>query len=918
MMQAGKGETRRIRVLVAVALAVLLLAVSVGAFWFNQVVSELGGDVRANARRLLAAQNVVSLSVKALAGQTQAWKDLLLRQRDATLAHNYQQELDDFHAELRANLQRVRELVQGLGIEPARVDDMLEQEEALAGQYAAAARKLDAARPLSFREADRLVIGQDRALRASLWQLQQEMNGLIAREVSRLGVVGEGRHAPYYLLGALAIALPLVLSLLFFLIYHSLRRIARGDARIRAIHESIGDAVVVADAQGRIEALNAAAEKLTGWRSGAARGRTVHEVMQLYNAATRQRVECPIEEVLRRGSATPLSNGLVLRRPDGGECIIEDAATPVRDERGELIGAVMVMHDVTQRYAMLSEVRRERALFRQTFDLAQVGMAHLATDGRWLRVNRKLCEITGYSEAELLALTFRGITHPEDVGQDVSHLGELLAGKLHNYHVEKRYIRKDGEIVWVALTVSIVFKEDGTPDYGISIIEDIQARKDAERQIEHLAYHDQLTGLANRRLLHDRLAQAINSAQRRNAHVAVLYLDLDHFKDVNDSLGHPVGDRLLARVAERLHACARAEDTLARVGGDEFVVMLNDIEHADTAAGVAQKIIETLRQPLLLDGNELRITPSVGISVYPQDGRDAETLLQNADAALYLAKQQGRATYRFYTEDLHRQAVERLQIERLLHHALAANEFELHYQPKLDLLEGRVVGCEALIRWNHPEHGMMSPAQFIPVAEQSILIVEIGNWVIREVCRQAALWQRQGCSLRVAFNVSARQFMRPQELLTSLREALHASGADASLLEIEMTESLLLDERRMQDVLQEIRGLGIHLTLDDFGTGYSSLSYLRKFPLDAMKIDRSFVSDADRDPHDAEMVKTIIGMAHNLNLGLVAEGIENEGQRALLAAQGCEHGQGYHFSRPLPVEEFEAFLRNQQETPREQ
>jgi diguanylate cyclase (GGDEF)-like protein/PAS domain S-box-containing protein len=721
----------------------------------------------------------------------------------------------------------------------------------------------------------------------------------------------------------------------------------------------------------------------------------------------------------------------LLRSLDGNEYHIEDSAAPVHDEQGNMIAVVMVFHNVSQRYAMLRRVREERSLFQQTFEQAAVGMAHVAPDGAWLRVNRKLCDILGYSADELLGLTFQDITHADDLATDLGQVQDMLAGTIDHYSMEKRYIHKNGHQVWVNLTVALARKDDGTPDYFISVVEDIHLRKDAEmtaeiarhqyqalfeqmpegvllfdrqmrvvsfnneailqleyspdellnlhvwdidaiddqalvrqrakkmqdtggdefesryrtrsgrlldvmvsvrlarlpneqevfqclfrdigeqkeaaRQIEHLAYHDQLTGLANRRLLNDRMTQAINSVLRRDAHIGVLYLDLDHFKDINDSFGHQFGDALLKSVTARLHECVRVEDTLARIGGDEFVVMLKDVESED-AAVIAQKIIHNIALPMHIEGEEVHITPSIGISICPQDGKDADTLLKNADAALYLAKQQGRATYRFCTDALHTRAIERLQIERLLRKAIERNEFELYYQPKVNLNDGVIIGCEALIRWNHPGMGVVSPMKFIPVAEQSHLINEIGIWVMREACRQAALWQQQGLNLQVAFNVSARQFMRPEELLHALREALDNSGVTPSLIEIEMTESLLIDEQSMGEVLQKIRAMGVHLALDDFGTGYSSLSYLRRFPISILKIDRSFVSDADRDPDDAEMVKTIIGMANNLRMNLVAEGIETEGQRNLLCVYGCETGQGYHFSRPLPVAAFEAMV----------
>ncbi|MDD2685447.1 MAG: EAL domain-containing protein [Gallionella sp.] len=510
-----------------------------------------------------------------------------------------------------------------------------------------------------------------------------------------------------------------------------------------------------------------------------------------------------------------------------------------------------------------------------------------------------------YSPEELLKLHIWEIDAVDDEA-----LAQQRARKMRESggdEFESRYRTQSGRLLDVLVSVRLARLPNGAEVFQC-LFRDIGEQKEAARQIEHLAYHDQLTGLANRRLLSDRMTQAISSVLRRDAHIGVLYLDLDHFKDINDSLGHQFGDALLKGVAARLHDCVRAEDTLARVGGDEFVIMLNDIASSEDAAIIAQKIIHNVALPMDVEGEELHITPSIGISICPQDGKDSDDLLKNADAALYLAKQQGRATYRFCTEALHTRSIERLQIERMLRKAIERHEFELYYQPKVNLRDGAIIGCEALLRWNQPNMGVVPPIKFIPVAEQSHLINEIGIWVMHTACHQAAIWQQRGLNLQVAFNVSARQFMRPEELLTALRAALDESRVDPLLIELEMTESLLIDEQSMGEVLQKIRAMGVHLALDDFGTGYSSLSYLRRFPISILKIDRSFVSDADRDPDDAEMVKTIIGMANNLRMNLVAEGIETEGQRNLLCIYGCETGQGYHFSRPLPLAEFEALV----------
>jgi diguanylate cyclase (GGDEF)-like protein/PAS domain S-box-containing protein len=763
-------------------------------------------------------------------------------------------------------------------------------------------------------------------------------------------------------------------------------------------------------------------------------GKPLPQVFNIVDSQSGQVVESPVQQVLHDGNTVAMSTGMQLIRPDGSQLAIEDSAAPLRDSRGQLFGVVMVFHDVTERFDAQQALNREHDLFEKTFNQSAVGMAHLSPSGKWTRVNQKLCDITGYDADELMRLSFQGITHPDDLGTDIVNIKRLLAKEMDIYRSEKRYIRKDGQEVWVAINVRVVWKDDGTPDFGVSVIEDIHSRKLAEQeatlaqkqyealfeqmpegvllidtdmqvavhnreamrqlgyssqqmlnlhvwdfevnhdlaaiearkqkimvtgrddfesryrmangvvfdvavsvqlmqlpgsvtvlqtlfrditaqkqaalQIEHMAYHDQLTGLANRRLLHDRMNQAISSAARRQANLAVLFLDLDHFKLVNDSLGHPVGDELLLQVAQRLQACVRTGDTVARVGGDEFVLTLSDIAHADVAAVLAEKIINALSEPMQIQGEELRITPSIGISMCPQDGRDTDELLKHADAALYQAKKMGRANYQFYTKALNEQAQEHLQLERLLRKALEQQEFELYYQPQIDLRTGRLVGCEALIRWNHPGMGQVAPGRFIPIAENSDLINHIGRWVMHQACSQAKAWQDQGHDLKVSFNVSARQFLRPGELLNDLQSAL-ACGANPQRMSIELTESLLMDAHKMEAVLQQIHATGVQLSLDDFGTGYSSLSYLRRFPIDVLKIDQSFVSHSDHNADDIEMVKTIIGMAHNLKMSLVAEGVETAEQSLMLAGLQCEVAQGYFFSKPVPVMKFDALLARQ-------
>jgi len=1035
MMHYRGRAARTISQLGWLVVASVFLTVTLSSYAFVKVVEQLGTKARSEAVALMQVADAVNETSRELAYQTQEWKDLLLRSNDPTLYDRHLKGFREHAAAVRVTLLQASDVIRAAGIPTAQVDALAVKHSTLLQAYESALNELDPRYPFSYRMADQSVRGMDRSLRDDLRHLSEDLTQRANQRLMALGAGQEDREMSnhLYLLGALVIALPLVTLFATLLGYRALRRVSKGDARVRAIYDSIADAVVVTDMQGRVESINQRAQQLTGWSPQEARGRPLSEVFHVFDAASGESVLSPVEIVLRDGHTIPMSNGMKLRRRDGSEVAIEDSASPVHDQRGEMFGVVMVFHDVSKRYVLMEQLRYEQALFRQTFDLAAVGMAHLAVNGKWLRVNKKLCEITGYSEVELLERSFQGVTHPDDLARDIDQLKALLENRIDRYHTEKRYVRKNGQIIWVALTVSIVHKPDGTPDYGISIIEDIQVRKEAELsvmiaheqyqalfdqmpegvillnenlaveafnqeallqleydaetlgrlhlwdiettedkevlkqrydeirrtgrddfesfyaaggghvidvdvsvrlvqlpdgrrvfqnlfqditeqkntalQIEHLAYHDQLTGLANRRLLQDRMQHAISSAVRREAHIAVLYLDLDHFKDVNDALGHQAGDVLLQLVTQRLEKCVRSEDTLARVGGDEFVIMLNDISSSEDAAMVAEKILEEVALPMQFGEDELRVTPSIGISMCPQDGRDVQDLLKFADAALYQAKQAGRSTYKLYTEALHQKAVERLNIERLLRKAIELEEFELYYQPQINMVTGEIVGCEALIRWNHPGMGQVQPARFIPVAEHSGLISQIGEWVMREACRQAKRWHDQGNAIKVSINVSARQFMRPVELMKALRGALHDSGVDPHLLEIELTESLLLDPQGMGDVLTEIRALGIHLALDDFGTGYSSLSYLRRFPITILKIDQSFVSNSDDDVDDEEMVKTIIGMAHNLRMTLVAEGVETPAQVARLAEHGCEVAQGFHYSRPLQVSAFEALVK---------
>jgi diguanylate cyclase (GGDEF)-like protein len=432
----------------------------------------------------------------------------------------------------------------------------------------------------------------------------------------------------------------------------------------------------------------------------------------------------------------------------------------------------------------------------------------------------------------------------------------------------------------------------------------------ANAQLEHAATHDSLTGLPNRVLLADRLAQATAQSERYSRGFAVMVVDLDRFKSINDSLGHIAGDELLKEMASRLSQQLRKADTLARLGGDEFVLVLNEISGPRDAETVASKVLAGMAQPVTLSGLEVQISASIGISVFPEDGVDAETLLQHADAAMYHAKKNGRNAFQFFAPVMNAFARERLEIESGLRRALVQGEFELHYQPKVEVSSGRIDSAEALIRWHHPKRGLTAPSGFIPIAEETGLIVPIGEWVLFEACRQARAWQTSGMQpLRIAVNLSAQQF-KQKSLVTTVREALAAAGLDPGYLELELTESAVMhDAESSIQVLRQLSDLGVRISVDDFGTGYSSLSYLRRLPLDKLKIDRSFIREVAASRDDAEIVRAIVSLAHSLHLKVIAEGVETAEQLAFLRGLGCDQYQGFHCSPPVPADEFELMMR---------
>jgi diguanylate cyclase (GGDEF)-like protein/PAS domain S-box-containing protein len=545
---------------------------------------------------------------------------------------------------------------------------------------------------------------------------------------------------------------------------------------------SIGDAVLSTDLEGRVTYLNVVAEKITGWTREEAAGKDVDDVFVIIDGSTREPCLNPLKTALEQNKTVGLTRHCILIRRDGDEFAIEDSAAPIHDQHGVTTGAVVVFHDVSVARAI-------------------------------------------------------------------------------------------------------------------------------EAEMSHLAQHDTLTKLPNRILLQDRLSQAITIAGRNGTRIAVLFVDLDGFKHINDSLGHAIGDKLLQSVAKRLLASVRTSDTVSRIGGDEFVVLLSEVAHAGDAGVKAGKILAALNTPLEIDQHNLRVTASIGVTTYPEDGQETAMLIKNADLAMYQAKENGRNNYHFFEKDMNVRALERQSVEENLCFALDRDELVMHYQPKISLTTGEITGVEALVRWQHPERGLIGPLQFISVAEDCGLMLPIGNWVLRESCRQAKAWQDAGLRpIEMAVNVSSVEF-RNEDFLEGVRAILKETGLSPHYLGLELTESVLMQHAEFTvPVLKKLKAMGVRLAIDDFGTGYSSLSYLRQFPIDTLKVDQSFVQGINADTDDATIINAVINMGGNLKHRVIAEGVETVEQVAFLQAHGCDEGQGYYFSHPVPASQFAKLL----------
>ncbi|WP_243651097.1 putative bifunctional diguanylate cyclase/phosphodiesterase [Rubrivivax gelatinosus] len=688
---------------------------------------------------------------------------------------------------------------------------------------------------------------------------------------------------------------------------------AGGDAEFHAVHDAvlrllklhqsaldaISQGVLITDANRRITYVNAAFVELTGYTAEEMIGSSC---ALLQGPGTSAETVQAMRAALDRGE--PFRAELLNYRKDGTPFWNELKIVPVCGDDGTLTQFVGVQRDVTARRDAMNKL----SLAARVFEQSNEALAIADLGGRFVAVNNAFTRITGYAEHEVIGQNPRLLKsglHDDDFyrrfWQELQTRGRW-EGEIWNR-------RKDGTVYPEWLSVGRVVDEAGQTQNYVASFSDITARKHAEENVRRLAYYDPLTGLPNRALLQQRAAQALQIAVRHGETVALMFLDLDHFKNVNDTLGHPVGDRLLVALAQRMRPVLRDQDTLARVGGDEFVLVLPGTDAAG-ATHVAHKLLQIVQEPLQLEGHELTVTPSIGVAIFPTDAADYDTLFAFADAAMYRAKMSGRATFSFYTAEMQAQMARTLRVENALRRALERHEMQLHYQPQCSAADGHVVGVEALLRWNHAELGWIGPAEFVPLAESSGQIAVIGRWVLDTALRQQRAWLDAGLRpLRMAVNLSAVQ-LRQAGLADLVAELLQRHRVDPAWLEIELTETMAWDDPEgSARQIARLRAMGLRIALDDFGSGYTSFSHLSLFQAGTLKIDRSLVSRLAPGASENSVVAAIVNLARTLRMHTVAEGVETPTQRELLLEAGCESAQGWLYGRPMPAADLEALIR---------
>lgn len=672
-------------------------------------------------------------------------------------------------------------------------------------------------------------------------------------------------------------------------VFTVMRDLADSENRYKCIVENLNEGIWVIDRYNNIRFANQALANMLGYSVEDLLGRSVFE----FEAEDSQQ-QCK-KHIAERKKGTVGIYELEVLHKQGHEIILQFESAPIFDAQNNFDGLVESIQDITSVRSQQLQLKMLSSAVEQSGSMVMIA----DQDANIEYVNPKLCNVTNYTAEELIGENAR-IFRPEDLDMEI--VSDLWANinMGNDWHGEIQLRKKDGDCIWVLMSVSSVTNEKKQISHFVTVCEDVSQLKEARSRMEELAYVDSLTGLANRVLFRDRLEQVLKGIQRTGNTAALLYLDLDEFKRINDSMGHDVGDALLMKVAETLRQCVRHQDTVARMGGDEFVILLTDIDGMSGASSVARKILDAMAYPVQLLKNEILITPSIGITLAPNDSLNADILLKNADMAMYKAKSSGRNNFQFFTEEMNAQIVDHLVIENDLRRAIENDELYVKFQPKYSIKDKKLVGVEALVRWRHPTKGELSPEYFIPIAETAGLMVRLGKWVLRTACKEMKQLEQKGMqNMELAVNLSTRQFRDP-ELIETIQDILAETDFKAVLLELEVTETTLMEQiEHAVDLLDQVKALGISVTIDDFGTGYSSLNYLKRLPIDSLKIDKAFIEEIPDDKDDMEISAAVIAMAHKLGLQVVAEGVSTEAHWEFLEQNNCDIAQGYLLGKPM-------------------
>jgi len=678
-------------------------------------------------------------------------------------------------------------------------------------------------------------------------------------------------------------------------VFSVMRDLGESGNRYKRIVESLKEGIWVIDRYNNIQFVNQALSEMLGYSVNELLGMPIVNLLNDEN-----KLLCK-KQISERKQGISGVYEIELIHKNGHEVLIQVESAAMFDVQDNFDGIVESIKDLT-------DIRQQQLKLKMLSSaVEQSGSMVMITDENAdiEYINPKVCAITGYEKTELIGSNAR-IFQADDLDMDMEMISDLWErinlGSEWQGEIQLR--KKDGADIWVLVSISCVKNERKQISHFITVCEDVSQLKEAHLRMEELAYVDSLTGLANRVLFRDRLEQALKGLSRTKGSAALLYLDLDEFKRINDSMGHDVGDALLMKVAETLRQCVRYQDTVARMGGDEFVILLTDIDGMSGASAVARKIMESMSQPVQLLKNEILITPSIGITLAPADSLNADILLKNADMAMYKAKSSGRNNFQFFTEEMNAQIVDHLTIENDLRHAIENDDLYMKYQPKCNIESKKIIGVEALVRWNHPTKGELSPEYFIPIAETAGLMVNLGKWVLRASCKEIKQLESQGLKdVELAVNLSTRQFRDPG-LIETIQNVLAETGFKAVNLELEITETTLMEQIDLAiELLDQIKSLGISVTIDDFGTGYSSLNYLKRLPIDTLKIDKAFIDDIPDDKDDMEISSAVIAMAHKLGLKVVAEGVSTQAHWDFLKQNKCDIAQGYLLGKPMGAQE---------------